>query len=193
MSLKATGNVISSPESADGLSHSNSQEWLQTVLFGQEAAHVSRSQSSESSKDLPTSATSGLSSIASSKSAALQRCLANRLRQRLGVNGSMEYELTWKESAMRSGPAICVLRASVRRTSGKDFSGWVTPTTRDWKDTPGMSTLQGDRVRLDQLPRQAAQYLGTSVCQSLIGLETPVAVNPDLARWLQGFPTTWSV
>jgi hypothetical protein len=34
---------------------------------------------------------------------------------------------------------------------------WTTPTTRDWKDTPGMATTGPDgRVRLDQLPRQVA-------------------------------------
>ena len=40
------------------------------------------------------------------------------------------------------------------------LTGWVTPTTRDWKDTPGMATSAGKRVRLDQLPRQAAQWAG---------------------------------
>lgn len=32
----------------------------------------------------------------------------------------------------------------------------VTPSARDWKDTPGMATEAGDRSRLDQLPRQMA-------------------------------------
>jgi hypothetical protein len=41
------------------------------------------------------------------------------------------------------------------------LAGWVTPSTRDWKDTPGMSTIGtnpdgSERTRLDQLPRQAA-------------------------------------
>ena len=40
------------------------------------------------------------------------------------------------------------------------LTGWVTPTTRDWKDTPGMATSAGKVVRLDQLPRQAAQRAG---------------------------------
>ena len=36
-------------------------------------------------------------------------------------------------------------------------SPWVTPSARDWKDTPGMATVAEDgRVRLDQLPRQMA-------------------------------------
>jgi hypothetical protein len=46
-------------------------------------------------------------------------------------SGSPEYALTWKTHDMPSGPPICALRASGRRTSGKDFSGWPSPQTRD--------------------------------------------------------------
>lgn len=36
-------------------------------------------------------------------------------------------------------------------------SAWPTPSSRDWKDTPGMDTERPDgRSRLDQLPRQMA-------------------------------------
>lgn len=43
------------------------------------------------------------------------------------------------------------------------FSMWTTPSSRDWKDSPGMATtaINPDgsiRSRLDQLPRQAALY-----------------------------------
>ena len=35
------------------------------------------------------------------------------------------------------------------------MSSWSTPSSRDWKDTPGMATEAEDgRKRLDQLPRQ---------------------------------------
>lgn len=40
---------------------------------------------------------------------------------------------------------------------GADRANWVTPSARDWKDTPGMATTAGDRNRIDQLPRQMAQ------------------------------------
>jgi hypothetical protein len=41
------------------------------------------------------------------------------------------------------------------------IAGWVTPSARDWKDTPGMSLTGTNpdgtlRARIDQLPRQAA-------------------------------------
>jgi hypothetical protein len=45
----------------------------------------------------------------------------------MDVNGSLEYELIWKEWDMRSGPPICALRGSARRTSGKGCTGWPTP------------------------------------------------------------------
>lgn len=40
------------------------------------------------------------------------------------------------------------------------MSGWVTPSARDWKDSPGMATEGtnpdgSERSRTDQLPRQA--------------------------------------
>jgi hypothetical protein len=51
-------------------------------------------------------------------------------------------------------------------------AGWATPSTRDWKDSPGMSTTGtnpdgSERTRLDQLPRQAA----------LAGWPTPQAID----------------
>src|SRR5690606_15341480 len=128
---------------------------------------------------------SGPSSSDSSAPGDLQSCLESRLRARMGVSGSPEYALTWKTLAMLSGPPICALRASPRRTSDSGFTGWVTPTTRDWKDTVGMSTDGGQgRVRIDQLPRQAARYLGTTSTRSLTGTEKPVASNAELHRWL---------
>ena len=56
-------------------------------------------------------------------------------------------------------------------TSGIALTGWVTPSARDWKDTPGMATERADgRSRVDQLPRQAV----------LCGWPTPTAT--DAAR-----------
>jgi len=55
--------------------------------------------------------------------------LASRLRLALDVHGSPEYALTWKTWDMPSGPPICALRASGRRTSDSGYSGWPTPDT----------------------------------------------------------------
>lgn len=48
------------------------------------------------------------------------------------------------------------------------LAGWVTPTTRDWKDTPGMVAQRDGKDRNDQLPRQAY----------LCGWPTPMAGTP---------------
>ena len=73
------------------------------------------------------SVTSGPSFAASLRSAALQLSLESRLRALLDVNGSPEYGLIWKQWAIGSGPPICALRASRRRTSANVSTGWPTP------------------------------------------------------------------
>lgn len=39
--------------------------------------------------------------------------------------------------------------------SASALAGWVTPTSRDWKDSAGMTAQRDGKERLDQLPRQA--------------------------------------
>lgn len=161
MSFWDTPNVTSLPESADGLLPFGSQDGQTTSRCGREVAHVNLSARQAKERGLLTSATSGQPSNGLSSSAGLQKSLESRLLVRMGAPGSQEYALTWKHWDMKSGPQICALRASVRRISGSDCSGWVTPSARDHKDTPGMSTTGvnpdgSTRKRLDQLPRQAA-------------------------------------
>jgi hypothetical protein len=74
MNSKDTPSATSSPGSPDGPSLFNLLDGLLTVLFGQEAAPVSLS--APQAKDSPkrTNGTSGLSSLTSSASAALQSC-----------------------------------------------------------------------------------------------------------------------
>jgi len=117
----------SSPGSPDGNSPSDSPAGQQMNLFGPGVAPASRSRTPALVAAWKTSDTSGRSSSASSRSAALQLSLANRLRAAMGARGSPEYELTWKRWAMPSGPPICALRASPRRTDANACSGWPTP------------------------------------------------------------------
>lgn len=109
---------------------------------------------------LRTQGTFGLASPGSSSSASLQSSLESRLRARLSNLGSTLYTLTWKPWVTPSGPSRFRLRASVRRTSETDSSGWPTPKVTD-TNGPGNSTN-----------RQGGMALHT--CSQLAGWHTPV-------------------
>ena len=131
MTLADSPNAISSPVSADGLSHSKWPVGQMMLPFGPEVVPASHSAPLESERESKTTDTYGRSSGVSSMSASLQRSLESKLRQRMDGIGCPMYALTWKHWVMRSGQPICALRASVRRTSAKGFSGWPTATSTD--------------------------------------------------------------
>jgi hypothetical protein len=145
MTLADSPNAISSPVSADGLSHSKWPVGQMMLPFGPEVVPVNHSVQPASERESKTTDTSGRSSGVSLTSAALQQSLESKLRQRMEGIGCPMYALTWKHWAMRSGQPICALRASVRRTSAKDYSGWPTAAARDWKN--GKSNQHGKNSR----------------------------------------------
>ena len=130
----ATPSATSSPGSASGATPSASPDGPTTGPSGPEAAPASPSAPPVKAKASKTSAISGLSSIGSSQSAALQLSLESRLRARTASAGSTLYTLTWKHRATPLGLSICALRASAPRTSasvsGSLQSGWPTPHAR---------------------------------------------------------------
>lgn len=80
---------------------------------------------------LRTQDTFGQASPGSSASANLQSSLESRLRAKLSNLGSTLYTLTWKPWVTPSGQSRFRLRASVRRTSETDSSGWLSPAASD--------------------------------------------------------------
>ncbi len=75
------------------------------------------------------------------------------------------------------------------------LAGLVTPTTRDWKDTSGMTAQRDGKERLDQLPRQAytagplrLTVFGEMRTGSFVEMGNGVQLNPAHSRWLQGLP-----
>jgi len=119
--------VISLLGSGVGHTPSNLLAGIQLDLFGQGVAPVNRSVLLEQNGDFPTASTSGQLGTSLSGSAVLQLSLESRLRAHLGVNGSLESELTWRSWDMPLGLPICALRASTRRTADSGFTGWPTP------------------------------------------------------------------
>lgn len=145
----AIGNAISSVGLPDGPTHLGSAAGPLTSKSGPARARVSRFRALDNGRAMPTNDTSGPLFSASSPSAALQQYLANRLVARMDLNGSVLFALTWKELDMPSGPPICRLAASARRTSGDDYSGWPTPCQQDG---PKGGPSQG----VDRLPGAAS-------------------------------------
>ena len=106
----------------------------------------------------------------------------------MDVNGSPEYGLTWRHWNMPSGPPICALRASGRRTSGKGCSGWPTPTEQNATGGPmgarhpaGWNTLQTiarlagwpTPITNDLEKRGAVEPKGLAGISRLAGWSTP--------------------
>jgi hypothetical protein len=132
----ALPSAISSAASPDGPSPSSLLGGLKIAPSGQAHAPASPSVQQESKQEQPTSGTYGLSSQGSSEPVSLQQLLASRLQANLAGIGSPEYSLTWKTWDISGQEPICALRASGRRTSGKDCGGWGTPRATDGTHGP---------------------------------------------------------
>jgi hypothetical protein len=124
---------ISLPASEDGTMPWNWPDGQQLDLFGLGHVHANPLAKRENKREQVMSDTSGQKCAGLSLSANLQSSLESRLQANLAETGSPEYALTWKHWDMQSGPLICALRASVRRTSDSGSigvqSGWPTPTS----------------------------------------------------------------
>ncbi len=153
--LQASPNAISSPVSACGRTPCDGGGGPTTGPCGQALALASLSAWQAWVTGWTTSGTYGRTGSTLSNSAALRSSLVNRLKQQFDTAGSTLFNLTWKESTTPSQQLVSLLRASVPRTSDNAYSSWVTPTTRDWKDSPGMTAQRDGKDRIDQLPRQA--------------------------------------
>lgn len=96
-------------------------------------AHARANLSARQAKErgLLTSGTYGPRCSTLSESADLTSYLANRFQAKMALLGSTLFNLTWKQRAMPSGRLIYALRASVRRISVNERSGWPTPVARD--------------------------------------------------------------
>jgi len=165
-----------------------------TVPSGPARPPVSPSLAQDAAAAPTTSATSGPSCATWSPSADLQSSLESRLRAALASTGCPMYVLTWKPRATRSGPPICALRGSVRRTSDRDStgveSGWPTPAANEFE------TADVDRMLERREECRAKGYngngfgmtLGMTTMAVLHGWATPAARDyrfPNLRPWAE--------
>jgi len=163
--LPVSPSATSSPESVSGVSLCAKLDGPMIDQFGPVAAHVSLSARQALELGLRTQDTFGQLLPGSSSSADLQSSLESRLQVRLSSLGSTLYTLTWKPWNTPSGPSRSRLRASVRRTSETDCSGWPTVTAAD-----------ANRGVKDSRPWDTGRPLNQIV--ALAGWPTPMAGTP---------------
>lgn len=147
MISRDTASAISSPELACGRIPCVEVDGVMIDPYGRDPVLASLSAAQAKEKGLMTSGTYGRTGFISSTSAALRSFLVSRLRQKTDFLGSTLFTLTWKERDTPSHLSICALRASVRRTSGKDCISWPTPQAIDsnGQGRPGRLKKDGPR------------------------------------------------
>jgi hypothetical protein len=115
-------------------------------------------------------------------------------RDTLASDSEMSLQ-TWNALVTkRRGEYLARLNAA-RHTSASECSLWPTPSTRDWKDTPGMATKATNpdgspRKRLDQLAR-AVYFQQDPESPSINGSHRGL-LNPRWVETLLGLPVGWT-
>ena len=157
-------------------------------LFGQVPVRANLSARQARELGLLTSGTFGQRSSTSSRSADLQQSLESRLQARMPSPGLTLYVMTWKPWVTPSGRSRFRLRASVRRTSETDFTGWPTTAARDWKSASGSQEFLDSR-----LMQSRGKPLSEEVFAQLAGWPTTTATDAsrgvkDARPWDTGKP-----
>ena len=195
MTYADSHNATSSPVSECGHLPCAEQDGRITNRYGQEVAHASLSARQAKEMGLLTSGTFGLHSSTSSASANLALSLVNRLQAKTASDGSTLFRLTWKQRTTPSARSIYALRASVRRISDSDCSGWATPTTREWKECGDVSQSffrKDGKMRNDTLYRQLWLHMfGMDGRPSREQIKALECCHLTLARELMMLPVGW--
>ena len=185
-------NAISSQASEAGPMPPVSPVGLTTGLCGLARAPANPSPSPDSTKASRMSAISGRTSLTSSVPTGPLSSWESRLRERLAMVGSTEYDLTWKAKTTPQGRSMSQLAPSIARTSDRDCTGWPTPATRDHK-----GGYQGGRIRNGKISNDTLDVTVQHTVHGLntLGLEGRTesrgALHPAFSCWLMGFPPEW--
>src|ERR1700747_1999911 len=119
---------------------------------------------------LMTSGTYGPTPSTSSASVDLSNALVNRLQAKTQTLGSTLYKLTWKPWVTPSGRSRFRLRASVRRTSETDCTGWPTPNCPN-----GGRVISEEQLLTGKRADGTKVQIGLENAASLAGWPTPDA------------------
>lgn len=179
-------SATSLPGSADGALPCDSPDGPTPSLSGQEVVHASPLQTQGCGSESTMIATYGRNFSGSYESDALQQSLENRLRAKLPLNGLMEYSMTWKKRITPAQRQICALRASRHPISGKEFTGWPTPQSREWKS---WYVFKRDQPWNRQGKHQL-HWMHVWAIRNGWNYERAWA-NPDFSRRLMGYPKSW--
>ncbi len=185
-------NIISSVEFSAGRLPSTLQDGPELDLFGQALAPANLSAQRVSVKAKTTNDMSGRNSFGSLESAALTQSLANRLKERLGTGGSMEYSQTWKEKATPAGRLYWAHTARAHPTCDSGCTGWPTTGAQDekWRySTTEMALKRKESGR--QICLEALAHLVKQA--ALVGYPTPNVcdVNASRSDRAQQYSTRW--
>jgi hypothetical protein len=193
MNCEDTGNAISSPASAFGLTPYAGPDGRMPSRSGRVPVHVNHSA-------MPAAGASGLQTFAIcgrlgfdiSPSAGLNDCLLNKLRPMMDSHGSTLFALTWKERITPSGRLIYALRASGRHTSGNAYSFWATPMSRDHKDASAIGSAPTNAILSRQVwLLDAPTDIGVMPSGCRARTAKRGRLNPAFTRWLQGLPPAY--
>ncbi len=179
-------NVISLLELEGGALPCSLQDGQVSDLCGREAVLASHSPQQEKVLEQQTSGISGPCSLNSSASADLSMSLGNRLRQRLGMGGLMEYQQTWKQKVTPAGRPYWAHTALAHRTSGRDFIGLPTISAREGRDWSRARILSSLDNGTGVAKRICRLWLATHSPEMIVGL------NPCFGAWMMGYPQGWS-
>lgn len=187
-------SATSSPELASGLIPCGSPDGLTINQSGLVPVRASLSARQAKEMGLLTSGTFGPTSSTSSASSDLSTSLANRLQLVTQTHGSTLYKQTWKDWNTPSGLCRSRQRASVRRTSENELTGWPTPvanTNPQPETRRGLQHVSG-AARLTGWPTPQVSNItnATTVQMSGDGRATPNKIGwaAALAGWVT--PTT---
>lgn len=180
---------ISSPASADGHSPCDALGGQTIDPYSLALAPANPTRRQASKKATPTSGTSGPKCSGLSASADLSRFLASKCQTLLGTDGSMEFQMTWKEKVTPAGRPYFQLVASARRSSGNDSSGtlanWPGPIAHDGRrQCGGKGSTNGTSLSRDVV-EWTAPWPGPSACDTTGGKIPPSKENRKLPSMLK--------